>query len=232
MFGKTFGHDSIRKYVIIFGTLFNNLYLTRQDNEGSKVDTIKVPLSYSPKDKMLARVLGDPSIDRKVAIVLPRMAFEMVDMQYDPTIKLSKVATFKNCETGSTIYGPVPYNFNFNLYVAVKNSDDGTKIVEQILPYFTPEWSISANMLPEIGRSVDVPIILNNVTKEDSYEGVYQERRAIVWTLSFTIKGFIFGPVTDRERINKAITKIFSNWSANASPDVTTIITPENMDEF
>lgn len=232
MFGKTFQHDTIRKYVIIFGTLFNNLYLTRKDNAGAKVDTIKVPLSYAPKDKMLARVAGDPSIDRKVAIVLPRMAFEMVDMEYDPSRKLSKVATFKNCETGSTVYSPVPYNFNFNLYVAVKNSEDGTKIVEQILPYFTPEWSISANMIPELGKSVDIPIILNNVSKEDSYEGSYLERRAIIWTLSFTIKGFIFGPVTDRERIQTAITNIFTNWKDGSSPDVTTIITPENMDDF
>lgn len=234
MFGKTFQHDSIRKYVAMFGTLFNDIYINQSEKStGDKVATVKVPLSYAEKDKMLARVMGDPSLDRKVAIILPRMSFELVDMQYDGSRKFSKIGvTGRNSSSGAHAYNPTPYNFNFRLNVFVKNSEDGTKIVEQILPYFTPDWTVTANLVPGLDSKVDVPIVLNSVSKEDTYEGDYKTRRAIIWTLDFTVKGYIFGPVVDRNRITKAITHIFSNWETGADPDATTVITPENMDEF
>ncbi len=232
MFGKTFQHDSIRKYVAMFGTLFNDVWLNRTA-EGEKLESIKVPLTYMGKDKMLARVFGDPNTDRKVAITLPRMSFEMEDMAYDSSRKFSKVGTVGRATgSGAHTYNPTPYDFSFNLYIYVKNSEDGTKIVEQILPYFTPDWTVSANLVPGIQSKVDVPIILNSATKQDDYEGSFTERRAIIWTLNFTVKGYLFGPVIDRSRIETAITNIFTNWENGAIPDVTTIITEENMDEF
>jgi hypothetical protein len=232
MFGKSFGHDSIRKYVVLFGTLFNDVWINRSA-QGEKIDSIKVPLTYAAKDKMLARVLGDPELDKKVAIQLPRMSFELENISYDASRKFSKVTTVgRTSDSAAHTYSPTPYNLDFNLYIFVKNSEDGTKIVEQILPYFTPYFSIAARMVPGMESTVDVPVVLNSVTKEDTYDGDYRQRRAIIWTLNFTVRGFVFGPVIDRQRIQTAITNIFTNWETGATPDVTTVITPENMDDF
>jgi hypothetical protein len=232
MFGKSFGHDSIRKYVVLFGTLFNDVWINRSA-EGEKIDSIKVPLTYAAKDKMLARVLGDPNVDKKVAIQLPRMSFELENMSYDSSRKFSKVATVgRTADSAAHTYSPTPYNLDFNLYIFVKNSEDGTKIVEQILPYFTPYFSIAARMVPGMESTVDVPVVLNSVNKEDTYDGDYRQRRAIIWTLNFTVRGYVFGPVIDRQRIQTAITNIFTNWETGSTPDVTTVITPENMDDF
>lgn len=232
MFATSFGHDSIRKYVSAFGTLFNNIYLERKV-DGQNVQRIKVPLSYAEKDKLLARVEGDPELDKKVAIVLPRMAFAMENMTYDGTRKFSKIGRTGKTD-GKSVFNPTPYNFNFQLYIAVKNSEDGTRILEQILPYFTPDWNVTANLLPGVDSKVDIPIILEGVSKEDSYEGSYTERRAIIWTLSFTMKGYIFGPVSDRSRIEKAIANVFTE---NVQPPqlAATITATEdgvNIEEF
>lgn len=203
-----FGHDSIRKYVVAFGTLFNNIYLERKVG-GTNVQSVKVPLSYAEKDKLLARVEGDPEADRKVAVILPRMAFSMENMTYDSSRKFSKIGRTGKTN-GKSVFNPTPYNFNFQLYIAVKNSEDGTRILEQILPYFTPDWNVTANLIPGVDSKVDIPIILDGVSKEDSYDGSYTERRAIIWTLSFTMKGYIFGPVSDKGRIETAIANIFT----------------------
>lgn len=162
---------------------------------------MKVPLSYGPKEKFLARLEGNPTLDREIAIVLPRMAFEMVDLSYDPDRKMQTlqkiVATGDNDNSVKYMYAPVPYNIQFNLYVMTKSVEDGTRIVEQILPYFTPSWTASVNILPEMNHKIDVPLTLDSVVSEDTYEGDFIERRAIIWTLSFTMKGQLFGPVRD-----------------------------------
>lgn len=232
IFGHTFHHESIRKYVAAFGTLFNDIHINRT-TATAKVDTLKVPLSYMGKDKMLARALGDPNTDRKVAVQLPRMAFEMTNLTYDGSRKLPKVnLTGRSATTGKHSYTPVPYNLTFDLYIMVKNSEDGTKIVEQILPFFTPEFNITANIVPGMDSKMSIPIVLNSVNKQDDYEGDFKERRAIIWTLSFTLKGYIFGPVIDRAKINTAITQIFTDWTPGAAPDIKTVITPENIEDF
>jgi hypothetical protein len=196
MLGHTFYHNTIRRYVILFGTLFNDIHINREDTSNGVTRTIKVPISYGPKEKMLARLDADPSLNRP-AIVLPRMSFELTDLNYGPTRKLNTIGKMVGINTNDQTkyqYTPVPYDFNFILSIAVKNADDGTRILEQILPFFTPSWNSTVDLIPELGIKLDIPIILNAVSSEDSYEGNFEERRSIVWTLSFTMKGYIFGP--------------------------------------
>jgi hypothetical protein len=198
MLGHTFYHNTIRKYVILFGTLFNDIHINREDTSQGVTRTIKVPISYGPKEKMLARLDADPDLKRP-AIVLPRMSFELTDLNYGPTRKLNtigKIVAANPDDTNSAKYQytPVPYDLNFILSIAVKNADDGTRILEQILPFFTPSWNSTVDLIPELGIKLDIPIVLNAVSSEDSYEGDFEARRSIVWTLSFTMKGYIFGP--------------------------------------
>lgn len=193
MFGTTYSHDVLRKYVILFGTLFNDIYINRKNSAGAPVQTIRVPLSYGPKEKYLARLDGNPDLANKVAITVPRISFEMVSFEYDPDRKLNTLN--RKTKNNRYMYQPVPYNIQFEMSVLVKNADDGTKIIEQILPYFTPEWTASIHLVPEMEDDPwDIPIILNDVSVQDSYEGNFETRRAIIWTLSFTMKGYIFGP--------------------------------------
>jgi len=198
MLGHTFYHNTIRRYVILFGTLFNDIHINREDTSQGVTRTIKVPISYGPKEKMLARLDADPELKRP-AIVLPRMSFELTDLNYGPTRKLNtigKIVAANPDDTNSAKYQytPVPYDLNFILSIAVKNADDGTRILEQILPFFTPNWNSTVDLIPELGIKLDIPIVLNAVSSEDTYEGDFEARRSIVWTLSFTMKGYIFGP--------------------------------------
>ena len=193
MFGTTFSHDVLRKYIILFGTLFNNIYINRHDNTGETIQTLKVPLSYGPKEKYLARLEGNPDLLTKVAITVPRISFEMVSLEYDPDRKLNTLN--RKVKNNRYQYQPVPYNMQFQMSILVKNAEDGTKIVEQILPYFTPEWTASIHLIPTMEDDPwDVPIILDSISTEDTYEGDFQTRRAIIWTLNFTMKGYVFGP--------------------------------------
>jgi hypothetical protein len=198
MLGHTFYHNTIRRYVILFGTLFNDIHINREDTSQGVTRTIKVPISYGPKEKMLARLDADPELKRP-AIVLPRMSFELTDLNYGPTRKLNTIGKIVAANPNDTNaakyqYTPVPYDLNFILSIAVKNADDGTRILEQILPFFTPNWNSTVDLIPELGIKLDIPIVLNAVSSEDSYEGDFEARRSIVWTLSFTMKGYIFGP--------------------------------------
>jgi hypothetical protein len=201
MFGSPFYFSLIRKYVILMGTLVNNIRITRSDSSGNRTALIKVPVTYAPKDKMLARVNQDPNIDRETATVpLPLISFEMGRMTYDGTRKLNTVnkVSVKNATDADKFkyqYNPVPYNIEFKVYVYAKNAEDGTKIIEQILPYFTPDWTTTVKLIPEVEITMDIPIILNNITYSDNYDGDFKNRRAIIWTLDFILKGYIYGPV-------------------------------------
>lgn len=211
MFNQTFYHDTIRKYVILFGTIFNNIYINRPNLAQNVTRSIKVPVSYGPKEKTLARVRGDPDLKRPVAIVLPRMSFELLSMNYAPTRKLITVNKNVKVQSDENLllrqYMPVPYDFMFELSVMVNNADDGARIVEQILPFFTPDWTPSIILIPEMGLKYDIPIILNSVDVTDTYEGDYETRRALIWTLSFTLKGYVFGPLKNQGVIKEAITR-------------------------
>lgn len=214
MFGQVWNHGTIRKYVIYFGTLFNEVILTRDDANGKIVQYMKVPLNYGPKEKYLARVEGNPQLDRNIALTLPRMSFEMTNMQYDFDRKLNTTGKVRTAYAGDSSklqyqYNPVPYNIDFNLYIMVKNAEDGTRIIEQILPFFTPEWTASLKINPDMGFNYDVPIILNSVRSQDTYEGNFETRRAIIWTLSFTMKALVFGPVKTGSIIKQTEVNMF-----------------------
>ena len=200
MFGHNFYFQTIRKYVALFGTLFNDIHISRTDKNGNVTAYLKVPITYAPKDKMLARIQQDPNIDRPTATIpLPLMAFEMISTTYDgdrklPTINRSAVKNANN-NILSYQYNPVPYNFGFRLYVMVKNAEDGTKIIEQILPFFTPDFTVTVQLIPQMNELKDIPVIMNNISHEDSYDGDFKQRQTMTWTLDFTLKGYLYGPV-------------------------------------
>lgn len=213
---ETFFHDTTKKYVVLFGTLFNDIYINRETEESGVTETLKIPLVYSQKEKMHARLAADPELNRQPAIVLPAMGFELTGYNYDQTRKLvstKKHATVIDPTTNARHlyeYNPVPYNLTFDLHIMAKNAVDGNRIVEQILPYFTPDFTPSVNLIPELGLTYDIPIILNNVAHEDTYEGSFEDRRTLTWTLSFTLKGYFFAPTKKLTQIKTAITNIFA----------------------
>ena len=203
MLGQQFYHETMRKIVVSFGTLFNNIQIVRKNSSGAVVQSMKVPLAYGPQQKFLARLNTDPSLASKVAVTLPRLGFEMNGITYDPSRKLNRVQKFRKVKTSAndadkldTQYMPVPYNINFTLYAMAKNSDDALQIVEQILPFFQPDYTLTINDMADMGIKRDVPIILNDVSYEDNYQGDFTERRAIIYTMTFTAKFYLYGPVT------------------------------------
>lgn len=209
MFGQVFNNNSIRNYVIYFGKLFNNLILIRDDDDGNEVQRIKVPILYGPKEKFLARLDGNTDLEREIAISLPRMSFEIKDFRYDPTRKLSTTGRVTSTNSSDPslknyFYNPVPYTLTFSLYIMTKNIEDGTRIVEQILPYFTPEFSGSIVFNNDNNLKFDTPLTLTSVYPIDSYEGSFLERRAIIWVLNFDMKAYLFGP----QRSDKVIKQI------------------------
>jgi hypothetical protein len=217
MFGSDFYHGTMRKYVTLFGTLFNDIYITRTDAQNNPIETLKVPIAYGPKEKMLARITNDLRLDTAVAVKVPRMGFELNTLNYAPDRKLTTpTRIFKQAsETQfNSQFVPVPYDMSFSLFIAVKNAEDGSKIVEQILPYFTPEFTPTVNLIPEMGITMDIPVVLINVTSQDTYEGNFVERQAIVWTLDFIVKGYFYGPVKKTGLIQLATTNFFDDTTS------------------
>ena len=208
MFGTYFYHQTSRKMVVAFGTLFNTIEVRRTNSAGSVVDTIKVPLSYGPKEKFLTRISADPNLNPKIALTVPRMGFELTAMTYDGVRKLNTMG--RNVATGTTglkkQFNPVPYNWDFSLYVYVKNAEDGTQILEQILPFFTPEFTVTMNLVSSMSEKRDIPLVLNSVSSEDTYEGDFASRRSIIWTLSFLMKGFLYPSITDNAKVITDVT--------------------------
>ena len=197
----------------MFGNLFNDIHVQRINAAGAVVQTLKVPVAYGPKMKFLTRVSQDPNLDRDIAISLPRIGFEMTAINYAPERKLS--STQRNVRVGddgdrlSTQYVPVPYDINITASIFVKNADDGTQILEQILPFFTPEWTTTVNVIPAMNLKMDIPSVLNSVSYEDTYDGDFETRRAIVWNLDYTIKGYMYGPVRHTGVIKRSILNLF-----------------------
>ena len=184
--------------------MFNNIHINRLNADGTTAKTIRVPLAYAPKQKFLARIEAQPqSFEQSFQTFLPRLSFEMVGMQYDPNRKVSIVQQNRALNGSSTItlntqYAPTPYNINMALYVYGKNQDDGLQIIEQILPYFNPDYNLTLNAIPAMGIKNDLPIILDGITYDDQYEGDFSTRRSIIWTLNFTLKLNFYGPVTSQ----------------------------------
>lgn len=200
MLGSTFYHQTIRKYVAAFGTLFNDINIERKNSSGTVVERVKVPLAYGPRQKWIL-ALSDTTDQRRVlAARLPRIGFSLTGVSYDSVRKLNTVirnVAANTASTGSVLsqYNPVPYNFDFELFILVNNAEDGTQILEQILPFFTPEFTVTINTIPDMGIKADVPIVLNSASQSDEYEGELATRRTIIWTLSFLLKGFVYPDV-------------------------------------
>ena len=222
MLGQYFYNQSTRNVVVAFGTLFNTIQLHKKDGSGNIVQSMKVPLAYGPKQKWLSRLTEDPNLSKKVAVTLPRIGFEISGITYDPARKLQKTVKVKKVADGidnnqvKSGFMPVPYNINFELYVLSKNSDDALQIVEQILPFFQPDYTVTMKEIPELDIIRDVPIILNSVGYEDDYEGSFTSRRSIIYTLSFTAKYYMYGPVSASNVIRRVQVDQYADLPVNA----------------
>ena len=199
MLGTYFYHEIIRKTVIAFGTLFNDVHVRHQDASGKDLNDIKVPISYGPRQKFLARLEQQPDLNRAVQIELPRMSFEVNNISYDPSRKAGVTQTFKakDGKNYKKVFMPIPYNLGFELNILTKLQDDSLQIIEQVLPFFQPGFTLSIDLAKSIGEKRDVPIVLDNIEFTDDYEGNFETRRALIYTLSFTAKTYMFGPIAD-----------------------------------
>tara|TARA_B100000965_G_scaffold253860_1_gene213584 strand:- start:407 stop:1249 length:843 start_codon:yes stop_codon:yes gene_type:complete len=199
MLGTYFYHEIIRKTVIAFGTLFNDIYVRHEDGSGNDISEIKVPVAYGPRQKFLARIQQQPELNKAVQITLPRMSFEISSISYDSTRKSGITQTFKvkDGEQMKKVFMPVPYNLGFELNILTKLQDDGLQILEQILPFFQPGFTLSVDLVKSIGEKRDIPMVLQSITQQDDYEGDFATRRALIYTLQFTAKTFMFGPIAD-----------------------------------
>jgi len=196
-----FYNEILRRTVIAFGTLFNNISIKHTNSSNQVVSDLKVPLAYGPTQKFLARLTQSPDLNKAVAMTLPRMSFEFTGLTYDSSRKVTTTQTFtsKSATDGSVTkkaYMPVPYNMQFELSIMSKLNDDALQIIEQILPYFQPSYNLTVELVDEIDEKRDIPIVLENVTMQDDYEGDFSTRRVLLYTLRFTAKTFLFGPVT------------------------------------
>jgi hypothetical protein len=210
MFGKHFYNQSLRRLTIAFGQIFNNIIVQTTSSTGAVTKRIRVPLAYAPKEKFIQRLTQQADLDkgRTFAIVLPRMGFELKGLKYDATRKLNKMnKTVKVRTSDSTVhnfnYTPVPYDISFNLYSFTATAENGLQIIEQILPYFQPDYTVTINAIPELEIKRDVPIVLDGVDYEDTYDGDFNKRRAVIYTLSFTAKTYLYGPMNQSKIIRK-----------------------------
>ena len=199
MLGTYFYHEIIRKTVISFGTVFNDIHVRHQDNTGKDLNDIKVPVSYGPRQKFLARIQQQAELNKATQITLPRISFEMNSVTYDPTRKSGITQTFKAMDGDKfkKVFMPVPYNIGFQLNILTKLQDDSLQILEQILPFFQPAFTLTIDLVDQIGEKRDVPLVLNNISFTDDYEGDFDTRRALIYTLDFTAKTYMFGPIAD-----------------------------------
>ena len=199
MLGTYFYHQILRKTVVSFGTIFNDIRIRHKSSTSQPGGELRVPLAYGPMQKFLARLEQQPELNRAVQITLPRMSFEMTNISYDPTRKSGITQTFKGSDGTNLrkVFMPVPYNIGFELNILVKLNDDALQIIEQILPFFQPSFNLTIDLVDSIGEKRDIPVVLDNISFQDDYEGDFSTRRALIYTLSFTSKTYLFGPVAD-----------------------------------
>lgn len=217
MFGTYFYHEKIRKSVALFGRLFNNIYVIRKNSSGGVLNQLKVPLSYAPRKKFLERIRENTDLDtdQKTAIKLPRMSFEIVGFSYDNTRQLTKISNFKTLGSNNNqrqkFYSPVPYNIQFQLNVYAKSQDDALQVVEQILPTFNPQYTVTIKPFPEEypDHKEDIPIIIQSVAFADDFEGAMEQRRTIVYTLDFEMKVSFYGAISEGDIVREVISDVF-----------------------
>ena len=234
MFGTHFYNEGLRKLTIAFGQLFNNIVLQNTSSTGAITKRIRVPLAYAPKEKFIVRLEQQANLqsDREVSITLPRLGFEITGLSYDSTRKLNKMnktIRVKNNEQGKKTnfnYTPVPYNINFSLYSFTATAENGLQIIEQILPFFQPEYTVTMNVVPELNLVRDIPIILNSVNYEDTYNGEFTQRRAVIYTLSFTAKTYLYGPMSNQKVIKTAQADLGASTDSPLTRDERIIVVP------
>ena len=234
MFGTHFYNEGLRKLTIAFGQLFNNIVLQNTSSTGAVTKRLRVPLAYAPKEKFIVRLEQQANLqsDREVAITLPRLGFEITGLSYDPSRKLNKMQKVirpKQSEQGKKNnfnYTPVPYNINFSLYSFTATAENGLQIVEQILPFFQPEYTVTMNVVPEMQLVRDIPIILNNVNYEDTYNGEFTRRRAVIYTLSFTAKTYLYGPMGNQKVIKNVQADLGADTAAPLAREERIIVVP------
>ena len=234
MFGH-FYNQGMRKMTVAFGQVFNNIQI-KSTGSDSTIQSIRVPLAYAPKEKFLVRLDQQPNLeDRQFAVTLPRMGFEISGIEYDGSRKLTKVQKFKTTKTNTGVmnfnYMPVPYNISYNLYCFTATAEGGLQIVEQILPYFQPDYTVTINVVPEMGIKRDVPIVLNNINYEDSYSGDFESRRAVIYTLNFTAKTYLYGPASTQKVIRETQADMHTDLPAATREErITVVPNPESAD--
>jgi hypothetical protein len=217
MFGNHFYHATLRKSVAVFGTLFNNISVVRKDGSGGILSQQKVPLAYGPKQKFLARLDQDTNIDASIALKLPRMAFEITSLAQDSASKLNKLSSIVESH-GSDVTKKkkisfyTNYNIGMSLYILAKNQDDGLQIMEQILPYFQPDYTVTIKPVDGFDFKQDVPIVLTNADIQDEYEGDFISRRVLVYQLDFTMKMKFYGPTNDNANIIREVNIDFEKF--------------------
>ena len=233
MFNNKFYWSTIRKSIVAFGNMFNNIHIDRLNADGNVIQTLRVPLAYAPKQKFLARIAAQPqSFEQSFETYMPRLSFEMTGIQYDPSRRVSIVQQNRALNGSSTTslnsqYAPTPYNIAMTLYAYAKNQDDGLQIIEQIIPYFNPDYNLTLNAIPDMGIKNDLPIILDNIEYDDQYEGDFSSRRAIIWTLNFTMKLNFYGPVTNQGIIRTTNVNTFSDPAlSNQQTSYTATVNP------
>ena len=232
MFGTYFYNESMRRMTIAFGQLFNKIQIKRKDSEGDVVQSIAVPLAYAPKEKFLTRLDQQPNLnERELSITLPRMSFEISGISYDGSRKLTRVQKYKKVKAGEDgkvmtyNYTPVPYNISYSLNIFTATAESGLQIVEQILPFFQPDYTVTINAVPSLNIKRDVPIILNDVIYEDSYSGDFTTRRAVIYTLNFTAKTYLFGPATTQGVIKTVQSDLGTDTDAPLTREERIVIT-------
>lgn len=221
-----FYNQSIRKTVLTFGTIFNDIEISRFNQEGTLQDHLKVPLSYAQKEKYINRVFSDPTLTKPILTTLPRMAFSLDNFSYDASRK--QITTIKNSNYTDQVYTqyvPIPYNFFFTLSIFTRNIEDSFQILEQILPFFTPDYTLTVDYIPWLGKTYDVPVILSNVDSSLEYEGEIEETRLVIWNLSFTVKSYIWPPVKGGGGLIREVDVLMHTPNSNVS----IIITPDPL---
>ena len=235
-----FYNEILRRTIISFGTLFNSISIKQSGGE-TDASIIRVPLAYGPTQKFLARLTQSPDLSKATSLSLPRMSFEFTGLTYDPCRKVTTTQKIvvQNPDSDTPdekkVYMPVPYNMQFELAVMCKLNDDALQIVEQILPYFQPSYNLSVNLVGSINEKRDIPVILENITMQDDYEGDFESRRVLLYTLRFTAKTYLFGPVTDASK--DIITKSTVNYltgtdTSNAQRNLTYSVVPRAIQNY
>lgn len=224
MLGHEYYHKTTRKYVALFGTLFNDIIISRKTNNDVEMMRMKVPIAYGPIQKFLARIGEDPNLDAP-AMTLPRMSFEMLGMIYNGDRKLTRHQLNKKAlplddDSFSTQFTAAPYDIEFQLNIMVKYSEDGNKIIEQIVPFFKPDWTASVQIIDDLDFAIDVPIVLTGIGQEDTYDDAFENRRVLVWTLNFTMKAQYFGPITNKKVIKFTEANVYGSTNANTALEV------------